>query len=144
MNAMRPALGYVHTDTSTSPSFGSRLVEASPARVEHSRSLVQANNSTLSIDNLQWNWIEQVSKNLPWKPGPTKINYEKVQELPNKNKKLENNSSCTECLNKVVCPRPKDNNKYANHLLIFWCQIYIFYFLPSAESITTVNNKLSM
>jgi len=34
------------------------LVRASPARVELSRSLVQAHNSTHSVDNLQWNWIE--------------------------------------------------------------------------------------
>jgi len=50
-----PVRGYVHIDTSAStslsPSFRLRvvcmsLVQASPARVERSRSLVQAHNST--------------------------------------------------------------------------------------------------
>jgi len=37
---------YVHTDTSPSPGSRLSLVQASPARVERSRSLVQAHNST--------------------------------------------------------------------------------------------------
>ena len=49
------ALGCVHIDASPSMSPGSslQLMQASPTRVERSRSLVQARNSTLSIDNLQ-------------------------------------------------------------------------------------------
>ena len=56
----RPALGCVYIDTSS----GFRLlpVEASLVRMERSRSLVQAHNSTHvgHIENSQWNRIEEM------------------------------------------------------------------------------------